>query len=124
MSSTVLEHPSTPFNLDYWRTENLQAGWTRVIDEKLIEWGLHPDQFGDEIDAPTNLAITAAAQTAINLFQSGASVPDWVVPTGDGGIAFRWGEAGKSLLSLEFDVAGRTRLFGSVGGKVVLERVG
>jgi len=127
MSTAVLEHPSKQFILSSRGAGTVKrdhAGWTRIIDEKLLDWGRHPEQFEDEILAPTIDAISAAAKTVIDLFRDNAGVPDWVVPTGDGGIAFRWGEAGKLLISLEFDAKGTSRLIVSLDGMIVRELVG
>jgi hypothetical protein len=87
--------------------ENRKA-WASIIDFKLIEWGYNPGRFdAEEIDPPTAEAIHAAMEFATALRDSGACpAADWVVPTGDGGIAFQWGDAKDSLFTAEFTASG------------------
>jgi hypothetical protein len=90
------------------REQALRAGWDKVINWTLIEWGTRPGQFDDDdVMPPTPAALNAAVQEASEMRDDGEMpVPDWVVPTGDGGIAFRWGNPLDVLRSLEFAGSG------------------
>jgi hypothetical protein len=89
-------------------SERLQ-GWEKIILWKLIEWGRDPGRF-DDIDPPTPRSVRAAIREAQAMRDDDEPMllPDWVVPTGDGGIAFRWGNAADVMRSLEFTADGKT----------------
>jgi len=88
--------------------KDLRDGWDSIINWKLIEWGLRPDRFDDdEIIPPTPAALDEAFYEArLRRDEASMPLPDWVVPSGDGGIAFRWGNPGDVLRSLEFTDSG------------------
>jgi hypothetical protein len=96
---------------DKMADEARARGWNRIIDYKLLEWGNNPSVFDpDEIVPPTPEAIKAAYNMAQTIRDAGIDLPDWVEPSGNGGIAFRWGSPGQELRSLEISDAGRAEL--------------
>ncbi len=63
--------------------------WDSYIDEKLIEWGLHPERFDeDDLEPPSPEAIGKACTVARSMRDDGCRSPTGVIPDGDGGIAF------------------------------------
>ena len=99
--------------------EKDRAGWQRIIDIHLIEWGRNPALFDpDEIVPPSAFIIDAACRVAMRLRDLGAACPLRVVPDGDGGIAFeRRGD--ESFESLEITSDGRVELITFHKSKVV-----
>src|SRR4051812_28719022 len=80
--------------------------WDDLIKSKLVSWQQSPGQFdSDEIDSPTPPALDAAIAISKRL-RMDRKPPEWVVPTGDGGVAMRWEVARDELVTLEFDEAG------------------
>jgi hypothetical protein len=66
-----------------------RASWQRIIDEKLIEWGAHPDFFADaNIESPGPEVVSLAIQIAKDYRDTNQAPPQQVVPDGDGGIVF------------------------------------
>lgn len=100
--------------LDNWRK------WSKIMDYTLIPWGSDPSRFDDEdTEGPTPQAITAAYEVAQQLREAAVPVPDWVVHTGDGGIAFRWGTPGKLITTVEFDRDGNASDYTLENSKMV-----
>lgn len=78
-----------------------KEGWRIVINEPLIDWGRDPSQLEDEgIDAPSKSVIDFANQLALILRDEGSPAPNRVIPSGDGGIVFKW-STGNRLETLE-----------------------
>jgi hypothetical protein len=84
----------------------INRGWGRIIDDILIEWAVRPN-FDEEMVAPTRCAIDRAIELARALREANCPLPDWIVPTGDGGIAFRRGFPEHSQETLEVDRDGK-----------------
>jgi hypothetical protein len=93
--------------------------WDDIISFSLIEWGRNPSRFGDEIIAPTSVALNRSCQMAINWRDSNVPPPLWVVPSGDGGIYFRWGIVGQSLFTAEFTAGGNAKATATQNCEVV-----
>jgi len=88
-----------------------RQGWDDIIQWKLLEWVVFPERFdGDDIEPPTEESLRAATREAMEMRddEEPMPLPDWVVPTGDGGIAFRWGNPAEVLWTLEFTADGQT----------------
>lgn len=97
--------------------------WIRLIDHRLVDWGAHPERLGDDdIVAPTPEAVQSAiwiAQTLLEDDEQRVREPDWLVATGDGGIAFRWGQQGQKLYSYECRPTGRVQFIMSENARVI-----
>lgn len=90
--------------------EKDRAGWQRIIDKHLIEWGRNPALFDpEEIVPPSPFIIDAASKIAIRLRDVGWAAPLRVVPDGDGGIAFE-NRAGEILQTLNVQPDGSVEL--------------
>lgn len=65
-------------------------GWSKVLDERLIEWATHPEDFDDEgVIVPSRETIALAFQYVVRPFKENNRVPpSQVVPDTHGGIVF------------------------------------
>ncbi len=71
--------------------ESNRAGWNKVIDEYLVEWGMDPAALEDEDFHPPSLRmIDLACAIALYLRDQGEAPPMRVVPDGNGGISFEF----------------------------------
>lgn len=89
-------------------SEKRRAAWERVIDEKLIEWGNHPERFEEDgLDPPSKESIRTGCLFAAYLRDDTPEVPvpNRVMPTGDGGIVFEY-RSGKESTIYEIDETG------------------
>jgi len=69
--------------------EQRRAAWEQVIDRKLKDWALDPDQLADDgILPPSAESIAMASQLARLMCNRDSAPPTFVVPDGDGGISF------------------------------------
>jgi hypothetical protein len=65
--------------------------WQRLIDEKLIEWGRHPEQFEDDgYAAPTADNLVRATELVAYCRDKGVLPPLRMASDGEGGIIFDW----------------------------------
>ena len=65
-----------------------QSGWNVAL-EKLQRWSFEPSAlFDEDIVAPSPAALEAAVALATEFKNEGLVPPQWVVPSGDGGIVF------------------------------------
>jgi len=72
-------------------TERATAGWIRIIDNVLVEWGRDAGSLqDDEVTVPSRHAIARAIELAQALRQAGLPAPARVAPDGDGGIVFEY----------------------------------
>ncbi len=72
--------------------------WQRCIDEKLIEWGAHPELFDDEeFKSPSRKIIALAIRSAAQMRDADALPPHRVVHDASGGIVFERLTGTKSL---------------------------
>ena len=73
-------------------TREDRAAWQRLIDEKLIEWGRHPEQFEDEdgYKAPTADNLVRATELVAYCRDKGVAPPLRMASDGEGGIIFDW----------------------------------
>ena len=64
--------------------------WGKVLDERLIEWAAHPEDFDEEgIVPPSRETISLAYQQVVKPFrEKGLVPPSQVVPDTHGGIVF------------------------------------
>ena len=70
-------------------TESRQQQWQRIIDNKFIEWAVHPEQFDDDDGAPPSReTIHLAATLAKQLINEDVEAPTRVVVDANGGIVF------------------------------------
>jgi len=70
-------------------SEANRAGWERIINLYLIEWGRNPARLEEpDLLAPSLETIKNAGHIAMCLRDLGWSPPTRVVPDGEGGIAF------------------------------------
>ena len=74
------------------RSAEARIAWQRLIDEKLIEWGRHPEKFEDEdgYKAPTADNLVRATELVLYCRDQGVLPPLRMVPDGEGGIIFDW----------------------------------
>jgi len=97
--------------------------WRCLIDHRLIEWGAHPERCeDDDVTAPTREAIQSAIRLAETLHDDDerpVREPNWLVATGDGGIALRWGHQGQLLFSYECWPSGRVEFVVSENARVI-----
>jgi hypothetical protein len=73
-------------------TNEARTAWQRLIDEKLIEWGRHPEQFEDEdgYKAPAADILAQATKFVVYCRDHGVLAPLRMAPDGEGGIVFDW----------------------------------
>jgi len=73
-------------------TNERRNAWQRLIDEELIEWGRHPEQFEDEDGylAPTPDNLVRATELIDYFRDHGVLPPLRMAPDGEGGIIFDW----------------------------------
>jgi hypothetical protein len=84
-------------------SEAERTAWQELIDKQLSAWARDPHQLADEgVEAPSPATIQLAIDVASVLCEQSVEAPDRVVPTGDGGIVFRWRCAGFTW-TLELD---------------------
>ena len=81
------------------RTNEARNAWQRLIDEKLIEWGRHPEQFEDEdgYQAPAADVLAQATRLVGYCRDHGVPPPLRMAPDGEGGIIFDWKDADPPL---------------------------
>jgi hypothetical protein len=96
-----------------------EAEWQRVIDDQLIEWGLHPEALEeDDLIPPTRRALQVAGEVAIEMRKAGEPAPKRVVPDRDGGIAFeRW--EGDRTVTIMVSEDGAIEVLQWIGSKIV-----
>lgn len=81
--------------LSFRRGGFLRDAWQSRIDHDLLEMARNPAQFAeDELIPPTSESISAAMVIAhqIRDLDGGMDLPVAIIPNGDGGIFFEWGE--------------------------------
>ena len=73
-------------------TNEARIAWQRLIDEKLIEWGRHPERFEDEdgYKAPGADILAQATKLVAYCRDHGVLPPLRMAPDGEGGIIFDW----------------------------------
>lgn len=86
---------------DAREAEMNRAGWQRMIDEQLVEWGRNPNQFDEEdFVAPDAEVLDRACRIAMHLRDNGWPAFLRVLPDGEGGIVFEH-RAAQHFVSLE-----------------------
>jgi hypothetical protein len=82
----------TPAPAELPRSNEARIAWQRLIDEKLIEWGRHPEQFEDEDGYKAPSADNLVRATEFITFCRDHGVPPALrmAPDGEGGIIFDW----------------------------------
>lgn len=71
--------------------QNSATAWQRLIDERLIEWGRHPEQFEDDgLKAPTADVLVKACDFVAFCRDHDIDPPLRAAPDGSGGIVFEW----------------------------------
>ena len=66
-------------------------GWERIINQRLVEWGLHGYEFDEEgLSPPTADVIEKACKLATLYRNDGLPPALRALPDGDGGIVFEW----------------------------------
>jgi hypothetical protein len=75
-------------------SDEARTAWQRLIDEKLIEWGRHPEQFEDEdgYKAPSADNLVRATEFITFCRDHGVGPALRMAPDGDGGVVFEWYE--------------------------------
>jgi hypothetical protein len=106
-------------SMSRWRLNE----WDEVVIPTLLSWQNNPSQFDDEIDPPTSYSLRKALRYASRMKESHEHPPDWVVPSGDGGIYFRRGTPGRALESLQFTSDGKVVYMRTVDCDIVDRRV-
>ena len=89
-----------------------KAAWQRLIDEKLIEWGRHPEQFEDEdgYKAPKADNLVRATEFSAFCRDHGVAAPLRIAPDGEGGIVFEWTHNPPYYYYVEIRLDGKTEL--------------
>ncbi len=97
---------------------NNHDAWQSVIDMKLNEWGIDPNQLEEEeLIPPTRTAIRKAVKLAQAFQNDDWPPPMRVVPDGDGGVVFeRW--SGSISVSIEIDKNGESEFVECCDNKV------
>lgn len=66
-----------------------KALWSSIVDQPLIDWGLHPGNVDEDgLVSPAGEAIATAYGLVDFMRQEGEPVPTAVIPDGEGGIVF------------------------------------
>jgi hypothetical protein len=80
-----------PAQAELPRSDEARNAWQRLIDEKLIEWGRHPEQFEDDgYKAPTADNLVRATGLVVYCRDKGVIPPLRMASDGEGGILFDW----------------------------------
>lgn len=84
--------PETTESVPLPSTFEMRKAWQRLIDEKLIEWGRHPEQFEDEdgYKAPTAETLVRATELFAYCRDRGVLPPLRLAPDGEGGLVLDW----------------------------------
>ena len=79
-----------PSELSQGEAEMIGERWGKVLDEQLIEWASHPEDFIDEgLVPPSRKTIHLAYEHVLKPFRDNGRVPpSHVVPDANGGIVF------------------------------------
>ena len=91
MPSTLAAYADSelPTVRDKDQGEAFRHAWQQLIDYRLIEWALNPNQFDDEgVEPPSRETIARAIKVAERFQSQGFPAPDSVVPDANGGIVF------------------------------------
>ncbi|MBK8207453.1 MAG: hypothetical protein IPK87_11810 [Planctomycetes bacterium] len=102
--------------------EAWKESWSRMINQKLVEWGRSPSQFeSDGLASISKNALSLACRFAMDSKKQHDTPPDRVIPTVDGGIAFHWEfQSPKGEIELQFNPSGSAELTGFLQGNVIL----
>ena len=86
-SETLATRPS---ELSQDAATEIGARWEKVIDEQLIEWANHPEEFVEEgLTPPSHETIRLAIQHVAQRFKNQRlTPPSQVVPDANGGVVF------------------------------------
>jgi hypothetical protein len=84
----------TPAPAHLPRSDEARNAWQRLIDDKLIDWGRHPEQFEDEdgYKAPSADNLVRATEFITFCRDHGVAPALRMAPDGDGGVVFEWYE--------------------------------
>ena len=93
-------------------TAEERNAWQRLIDEKLIEWGRHPEQFEDEdgYKAPSADNLVRATEFIMFCRDHGVAPALRMAPDGEGGIVFEWTHNPPYYYYVEIRLDGKTEL--------------
>jgi hypothetical protein len=93
-------------------TREDRAAWQRLIDDNLIEWGRHPEQFEDEdgYKAPTADNLVRATEFIAFCRDRALIPPLRMAPDGEGGIVFQWKDIPPFYYYVEIHADGNTEL--------------
>lgn len=94
--SNLMTPPVTPFPASSEASaiqsedEAFSEIWCKVLDERLIEWAAHPEEFDEEgMTPPSPETLSLAFQEIVKPFrEKGRVPPSQVVPDAHGGIVF------------------------------------
>ena len=114
--------PTEPAGLNAMADE--RNAWQRLIDEKLIEWGRHPEQFEDEdgYEAPRADNLVRATEFIAFCRDQGVSPPLRMAPDGAGGIVFEWRNNPLYHVMMEIHADGGMELLVFDDGKLVTRK--
>lgn len=102
-------------------TSHSDPRWAAIL-RTLGAWAIAPVQPADhEFTPPVGWLVEAASDYALQLRASGEQAPDFVVPDGDGGLAFEW-RAGTATRSLAMERDGSVVLLSFQDGKLEREQ--
>jgi hypothetical protein len=93
-------------------TSESRIAWQRLIDEKLIEWGRHPEQFEDEdgYKAPSADNLVRATEFITFCRDNGVAPALRIAPDGEGGIVFEWTHNPPYYYYVEIRLGGKIEL--------------
>lgn len=110
------------------RDDETRKAWQQLIDQGLIEWGRHPEQFEDEdgYKVPTADNLVRATEFILFCRDRGVAPALRMVPDGEGGIAFEWKNNTPYHVTMEIHPDGSMELmaFDNDCNLVVRNRIG
>ena len=109
-----------PSELSQADVAEIGVRWGKVIDDQLIEWGNHPEEFVEEgLIPPSPVTIQFAYEQVLKPFRDNGLVPPSnVVPDANGGIVFEL-RNNDSFESIRVQADGHIEYCRFCGGRLV-----
>ncbi len=107
-------------------TDEGRNAWQRLIDDELIEWGRHPEQFEDDgYTAPRADNLVRATEFIAFCRDHGVAPPLRMAPDGEGGVVFEWKNNPPYHVTMEINAEGRMEMLVFLNCNLVTrERIG
>lgn len=102
-----------------FEAERVSSQWNDIIDNKLIEWGRHPEEIADvNLVPPTPNCLASAFSFAKRAKSMQVPAPSRTLPDGDGGLVFEWCD-GDAALAIEVGPDGKGEFMAYAGSRLI-----